>query len=138
MVDAKLAQVGLGSVHGLASPLGAFYPVPHGVVCGTLMAPANRATLNHLTRSTPDHPALSKFAALGRLCSDKAGRSDEWYRHQFIGELEQLADDLNIPPLSKYRISKADIERIVEETGNKYSPARLSREELAAILLARI
>ena len=40
-----LAQVGLGSVHGLASPLGAFYPIPHGVVCGTLVAEATRVNI---------------------------------------------------------------------------------------------
>ena len=42
----NLAQTGLGSVHGLASPLGAFYPVPHGVVCGTLVATATEVNIN--------------------------------------------------------------------------------------------
>ena len=43
-----LAQVGLGSVHGLASPLGAFYPIPHGAVCGTLVAAATGINIHSL------------------------------------------------------------------------------------------
>ncbi|WP_425411739.1 hypothetical protein [Methylomicrobium lacus] len=37
--------MGLGSVHGLASPLGAYFPIPHGVVCGTLVAAATKVNV---------------------------------------------------------------------------------------------
>lgn len=133
-----LANAGLGTVHGFASTVGGLFPIPHGVVCGTLMAPANRVSLNHLTRNTPCHRALGKYAVLGRLCSDQVDRTDDWYRKHFIDELERLADDLNIPPLGNYTISVGDIDRIVEMTGNKYNPAQLSREELTEILHVRI
>lgn len=133
-----LANAGLGTVHGFASAIGGLFPIPHGVVCGTLMAPANRVTLNHLARKTAKHPTLLKYAKLGKLFSDQSDKTDDWYRNHFISELERLATDLGIPPLSSYNISTGDVDRIVEKTGNKYNPAQLSREELAEILSARI
>ena len=62
-----LAQTGLGSVHGLASPLGAFFPIPHGVVCGTLVGAATRVNLAALRERDPGNPAWRKYARAGDL-----------------------------------------------------------------------
>lgn len=133
-----LTNAGLGTVHGFASVIGGLFAIPHGVVCGTLMAPANKTTLKRLTSNAPDHPALIKYTRLGRLFSDQKNKPDAWYRDNFIHELERLTDDLAIPKLSSYDVSRDDIGTIVAKTSNKYNPARLSEEELAQILRSRI
>jgi len=51
-----LANAGLGSVHGLASPLGAFFPIPHGVVCGTLLFDASRLNIEAMQHRQPTNP----------------------------------------------------------------------------------
>ena len=62
-----LSQAGLGAVHGLASPLGAFFPIPHGVVCGALLAETTRANVEALRARAPQNPALEKYARIGSL-----------------------------------------------------------------------
>ena len=64
-----LAQTGLGSVHGLAQPLGSLFPIPHGVVCGALVAAATQANIAALREREPDSLALAKYARVGRLLS---------------------------------------------------------------------
>ena len=70
-----LAQAGLGSVHGLASPLGAYCRIPHGVACGTLLAEAVDINIRLLTQQDRNSPALGKYARVGSLFS--AGTIDD-------------------------------------------------------------
>ncbi len=133
-----LANSGLGTVHGFASVIGGRFTIPHGVVCGTLMAPTNALTLKRLRASGGNHPALHKYTKLGRIFSAQKNRDDAWYQDHFIEELERLATELNIPKLSDYVIANSDIEEIAAKTGNKYNPAQLTKEDLASILRSRI
>ncbi len=57
-----LAHAGLGVVHGLASPLGALFAIPHGVACGTLLAVCTKATIKKL-QALGDSYYIKKYAA---------------------------------------------------------------------------
>ncbi len=133
-----LCNSGLGAVHGFASALGGLFAIPHGLVCGTLMAPVNATSLKNLRIKGDNLPALTKYAQLGSFFSDQQNKTDAWYQDYFIEELAKLADDLAIAPLSAFGVSTTDIENIVAKTGNKYNPTPLTREDLATILHSRI
>jgi alcohol dehydrogenase len=135
-----LAQVGLGSVHGLAAPLGAFFPIPHGVACGTLLAQATRVNLRALATRAPASPALAKYAAVGRLLSGQA-LDDDAAHAALLQTLETWTQYLEIPRLGAFGASEADVAHIVANSRGssmKTNPVTLTDEEIAEVVRARL
>lgn len=136
-----LAQVGLGSVHGLASPLGAFFPIPHGVVCGTLVATATRVNIAALEARAPASAALVKYADAGRILSGEHIASAEAARQRLIDLLEDWTQRMRLQRLGEYGVKPQDITRIVANSRGssmKTNPIVLSDAEIAEVVAARI
>ena len=133
-----LAQAGLGSVHGLASPLGAFFPIGHGVVCGSLLAAATEVNLNALKQREPNHVSLKKYAEIGRLLnSDKPLATDEEAHQALIATLNHWTKTFNIPSMSALGIKPEHYAKIVANSrGNsmKTNPIVLTDQEVQSIL----
>lgn len=133
-----LANAGLGAVHGFASSIGGMFIIPHGVVCGTLMAPANAITVKRLKEHQSGNAALLKYAELGKLFSGEEQKSQFYYVDRFVDILNEWTETMNIGRLGKYGIQHSDLERIVNGTDIKNNPSKLSKEDLMGILEARL
>jgi len=136
-----LAQVGLGSVHGLASPLGAFFPIPHGVVCGTLLAEATAINIQSMRQREPDNPALKRYAEMAEWLTGRQFDDQSIAHDELINCLRQWVDQLKLPRLSSYNITEADFERIIKNargSSMKTNPIVLTDDEIRAILSARL
>ncbi|MGM0595023.1 MAG: iron-containing alcohol dehydrogenase, partial [Pseudomonadota bacterium] len=136
-----LAQVGLGSVHGLAQPLGSLFPLPHGVACGTTVAAATRVNIEALRQRQPQSPALVKYARVGRLLSGDWGLSEAAATEALVSVLERWTVELSMPRLSEYGIDTAAVPTIVANArGNsmKTNPVVLTDEEIAHIVEQRL
>lgn len=136
-----LAQVGLGSVHGLASPLGAYFPIPHGVVCGTLVSAATEVNIKALQEREPNNLALAKYAQAGRLLTDRNEMSDAEARTALIALLAEWSERLQLPRLNRYGISAADFPLIVANSRGssmQTNPIVLTDAEIEAILVQRL
>jgi len=135
-----LANAGLGSVHGLASPLGAFFPIPHGVVCGTLLFEATRINIKAMLVRDVSNDALKKYANVGRLLMDDVSLDDSEAHQSLLGILEMWQLQLQMPRLSAYGIQAVDFERIIASISSgsiATNPIVLHHEELLALLRSR-
>jgi alcohol dehydrogenase class IV len=136
-----LAQVGLGSVHGLASPLGAFFPIPHGVVCGTLVAEATARNIKAMLEREPENPALLKYARLGDILCQKRHPSAAASRQALVDLLNDWTDRLNLRRLSDYGVSDPDLDHVVANSRGssmKTNPIVLKDKEIRSLLEARL
>lgn len=136
-----LAQVGLGSVHGLASPLGAYFPIPHGVVCGTLVAAATEINIRAMREREPSNPALAKYAQVGRLLSDANDLDDESAHSALIAILADWSQRLQLPRLQRYGINESDFPLIVANSRGSSmltNPIVMTDGEIEAVLKQRL
>jgi alcohol dehydrogenase len=135
-----LAHAGLGAVHGLASPLGAQFPVPHGAACGATLAAVTEANIAVLDLRPPGDgdAALSRYAVLGRLLARLPEHvPDDPARAALVETLRAWTATLGVPPLRTYGIDEAAIPGLVADargSSMRTNPVVLADEELASIL----
>lgn len=136
-----LAQAGLGAVHGLAAPLGAYFPIPHGVACGTLVAACTEINIRALKQRAPNDPALAKYAIAGKVLMRDMNMSNQAGLDALLKLLKDWTHRLQLPRLSTYGMVADDIPRVVQNSrGNsmKTNPIVLDNAELVEILLMRL
>jgi alcohol dehydrogenase class IV len=137
MSGITLANAGLGVVHGIAAVLGGRFNIPHGVACGTLIGSAAAANINKLKKED-NIGALEKYAGIGRLISGRTCDGVEESCDALINKTAAWVEELELPRLSAYGISREDIEAVAEKSSNKSSPARLDKEDISEMLLSRL
>ncbi|TXT63039.1 MAG: Iron-containing alcohol dehydrogenase [Promethearchaeota archaeon] len=142
MSGITLANAGLGVVHGFASSIGGLYEIPHGVVCGTLLAEAVKMNIKKLNSMGKEGVmSLRKHAKLGALLSDSDDNAEKdisYYLELLIYTLENWTNKLKLERLSTYGINEGDVNMIVEKTGLKNNPVSLTPEDMKEILKNRL
>jgi len=133
-----LANAGLGAVHGLASPLGALFPVPHGTACGATLAAVTAVNIGALFERDPGSPALERYATIGRRLAglpEMAPARDA--RAALVVTLSDWTAALRIPRLRAFGIHEDAIPAIVagaRGSSMRSNPVVLTDAELTAVL----
>jgi alcohol dehydrogenase len=132
-----LANAGLGIVHGLASPIGGFFPVPHGVVCGTLVASATESNIAALRR-VGGAAALAKYARVGVLFGGREEENERYNCDALIDRLQEWTGALELPRLGTFGVTDADLPRIAQNASNRNNPVKLTRDDICELLRRRL
>jgi alcohol dehydrogenase len=136
-----LAQCGLGSVHGLASPLGAYYPIPHGVVCGTLVATCTAVNIDALQERAPDSVALDRYAEAAAILCGQSFSSREAAWRALVNLLAEWTQRLDLPRLSDYGLDADGLDQVVAHSRGssmRTNPVVLSDAEIKTCLQERL
>lgn len=135
-----LTNAGLGAVHGFAAPLGASFPVPHGTVCAALLPPVIAANARLLRDQ--QHPALARYATLGRILADNGALADADAIEALVRLTADLARELRIPRLGTFGIAEEHVPDIVaaarKSSSMRYNPVTLGDADLAGILTSAL
>lgn len=130
----SLANAKLGSVHGLAAPLGGMLGAPHGMICAAVLPACTRVNIAALQEREPKNPALRAYEkAMKLLTGNEAATLDEG-----IAWLEETVSMLNVSGLADMgmtddMVAKAAFEGL-RASSMKGNPLELTQAEVEEIL----
>jgi alcohol dehydrogenase class IV len=134
-----LSSAGLGAVHGLAAPLGANFPIPHGTLCAALLAPILSANVAALRQQNAG-PVLARYASLGRQLPGAPHAGDDQAIDALLAFAADLKRELQIPPLQQFGLKVEHLPAITalarKASSMKFNPVVLSDEALAQAMQA--
>jgi alcohol dehydrogenase class IV len=132
-----LTNAGLGVVHGFASSVGGRFPIPHGALCGTLLEPCLRRTIDRL-KGAGEVRALARIARAGRHLTGSEGRDLGADLDALLGLVGEWARTFRLPRLGEFGMTAADVPALAAATGCKDNPVVLPPSDLEAILRERL
>jgi len=124
-----LANAGLGTVHGIAGPLGAFTCVPHGVACGSLLTPIFTILTKEMQVA-----ALDEVGAWLSRGIDAIPRPDDF--KVALDHMNSWVEKL--PKLGEYGLTEQHLDTVVNASTNKNFPIQLSSQQMREVLLTSI
>ncbi|MCL2706079.1 MAG: iron-containing alcohol dehydrogenase [Spirochaetaceae bacterium] len=133
-----LANAGLGVVHGVASPAGGYINVPHGVICGTLIANATRYIIDKLFKADPKSEGLKKYAQASMLLTGKEYGNIKDSCNALVDLLTKWTLDFNIPLLKNYGFDEALVRKTAKISDGKNSPVKLDNDDIFKIIMERV
>jgi len=133
-----LANAGLGAVHGFAAPVGGLFDAPHGAACAALLPAVLRVNLRALRHRRPQSPALARYREIAAIVTGRPEADAD----EAVTWVEALVRALEIPGLSRWGATDADVARLVAKAGSassmKGNPIELDGAELAEIARASL
>lgn len=134
-----LANAGLGAVHGLASPLGALLPIPHGMACGAVLWQTTDANITALEDRDPGSIGLTRYAEIARLIDPQEVpvADDGAARGALVETLRSWTSQLDVPSLATFGMRPEDIATVVADSAGssmRTNPIVLTDTELTSIL----
>lgn len=132
-----LTNAGLGAAHGFAAPVGANYPVPHGVVCATLLPGVMEANVRAAwDRGNED--VVRKYGEVARAMTGDRGATAE----DGVKFVAGLVGDMRIAKLDRFGMGPESVGPMVElakrSSSMRYNPVELSDEVLGNVLLSAV
>ncbi|MEA1989815.1 MAG: iron-containing alcohol dehydrogenase [Pseudomonadota bacterium] len=113
MSGTTLANAGLGAVHGLAGPIGAFFDAPHGIVCARLLAPITQANIHSLQQEQSRHAkaTLIKYQQVSQML--KPNQADESLLPGLVTLLNDYAEKYTPLGLGQYGLTEQNISPVI-------------------------